>query len=116
QLDEALDVARRANIAAGMEIALALRGIIAQGEHDYDRAEAMFLEGGRIGMEAGGRPWVADGLEGLGCLAAEGESLEEAARLFGAAESMRESMGYVRFPVYAATYDADLSIVREGLG
>jgi DNA-binding CsgD family transcriptional regulator len=59
---------------------------------------------------------VPDALELLAGIAAEQESAVEAARLFGAASSLRDATGLVRFPVRQAGYDADVTMAREHLG
>lgn len=65
--------------------------------------------------ELGDDATAADALEALAGLAAIAESPAEAARLFGGAEALRESIGYVRFLVDREVYDADVAIAREGL-
>ncbi len=59
---------------------------------------------------------VPDALDLLAGIAAEQESAVEAARLFGAASSLRDTMGLVRFPVRQAGYDTDVTMARERLG
>jgi DNA-binding CsgD family transcriptional regulator len=54
---------------------------------------------------------VADTLEALAGIAASLESVEEAARLFGAAKVLREEMGYVRFAIPQRQYDADVALL-----
>jgi DNA-binding CsgD family transcriptional regulator len=57
-----------------------------------------------------------DTLESLAGLAALAESFVEAARLFGAAEGLRESIGYKRFLVDRKTYEADVALASKNLG
>ena len=115
-LDEALRVAREANIAAGKENALALRAIVTELDGDPEEAERLFVEALLIAMQSGGRPWATDCLEGLACLATQLGGVREAARLLGAAEAARDAMGYVRFPVYGESYARDVALIREELG
>lgn len=58
---------------------------------------------------------IADTLE---CLAgmAGGDDHQAAARLFGAADSLRRSTGAVRFALYQPGYDADVSALRASMG
>jgi predicted ATPase/class 3 adenylate cyclase/DNA-binding CsgD family transcriptional regulator len=41
---------------------------------------------------------------------------EQAARLFGAADAIRQQIGVVRFPIYQAGYDAAIASSRDALG
>jgi hypothetical protein len=59
---------------------------------------------------------ISDILEWLGTLAGDAGSHREAARLFAAAESIRERMGAVRFKVWDASYEASVAAVRDALG
>jgi predicted ATPase/class 3 adenylate cyclase/DNA-binding CsgD family transcriptional regulator len=59
---------------------------------------------------------ISDILECLGTLAGDAGSHREAARLFGAAEAIRQRMGEVRFKVWGAAYEASAGAVRDALG
>jgi predicted ATPase/class 3 adenylate cyclase/DNA-binding CsgD family transcriptional regulator len=59
--------------------------------------------------------FLPDALECLAALAAD-NAPENAARLLGAAESMRQRHGEKRIPMFQAMYDAMLSSVRDILG
>jgi predicted ATPase len=59
---------------------------------------------------------ISDILECLAALAGDACSHREAARLFGAAEAIRQRMGAVRFKVYDAGYEAAVAPVRDALG
>jgi DNA-binding NarL/FixJ family response regulator len=59
---------------------------------------------------------VPDTLECLARLAADDVNHPYAARLVGAAESIRQLTGHARLPMYQAGYDAAVSAVREALG
>ena len=59
---------------------------------------------------------IPDILECLAALAGEGGSHREAARLFGAAEAIRQRMGAVRFKVYDASYEASVAALRDSMG
>jgi DNA-binding CsgD family transcriptional regulator len=47
---------------------------------------------------------------------ADGGNHENAARLFGAADAIRQRIGVVRFAVYQAGYDAAITSIRDALG
>ena len=54
-------------------------------------------------------------LEILAGLAAETGSCSEAARLFGAADGLRQRTGEVRFPMYQAGYEDSVSALRKAM-
>ncbi len=59
---------------------------------------------------------IPECLEGLGKVAVIENDFERAARLFGAAEALREKMGTPIPPVQRGDYDAHVQILREKLG
>jgi DNA-binding CsgD family transcriptional regulator len=90
------------------------RVAIAAGEANQaerDAHEALALS---AGMKADLR--IPEILECLATLAGEVGSHREAARLFGAAEAIRERSGEVRFKVWDADYQAAVVALRDALG
>src|SRR5260370_24499728 len=83
---------------------------------DEATARAMYEESLGIAL-AGNSKWhIAGGLEGLaGVLASEGD-LVWAARLWGAAEALRGTMGTPIAPVYRAEYERSVAAARDQLG
>jgi hypothetical protein len=59
---------------------------------------------------------ISDTIECLATLAGNVGSHREAARLLGAAHSIRQRMGAVRFKVYDAGYEASVAALRDALG
>ena len=59
---------------------------------------------------------VPDILECLATLAGDAGSHREAARLFGAADGIRQRMGVVRFKIYDAGYEASVAALRDAMG
>src|SRR6478672_3138294 len=59
---------------------------------------------------------VPDILEVLADLAGEAGGYREAARLFGAAQAIRQRIGVVRFMVYEAGYQASVTALRDAMG
>jgi DNA-binding CsgD family transcriptional regulator len=55
---------------------------------------------------------VFECLAGLAC---GGGSYQEVARLFGAAEAMRQRIGLVRMLIHQASYEASVAAVREAM-
>jgi len=58
---------------------------------------------------------IPDILECLATLAGQDDSRREAARLFAAAESIRQGMGMVRFKIHDAGYEASTAALRDAL-
>jgi predicted ATPase/class 3 adenylate cyclase len=59
---------------------------------------------------------VPDILEILADLAGEAGSHRGAARLFGAAQAVRQRIGVVRFKIYEAAYQASVTALRDAMG
>ena len=59
---------------------------------------------------------ISDTLECLVTLADDSGSHGEAARLFGAAQAIRQRIGVVRFQIYEAGYQASLTALRDAMG
>ncbi|WP_082950511.1 MULTISPECIES: LuxR C-terminal-related transcriptional regulator [unclassified Mycobacterium] len=104
-------------VAPGSQRMLALtsraRVAVAQGEPQ--QAETDLHDAVAVAERTGGHVLLPDALEGLAALAADSNP-EHAARLFGAANGMRQRHGSVRFKAFQPAYDAALSTVRETLG
>jgi predicted ATPase/class 3 adenylate cyclase/DNA-binding CsgD family transcriptional regulator len=84
---------------------------IAQGEPEQAERDAHDALARAADMQA--RTRVADILECLAVLAGDGGSAREAARLFGAAEAIRQRIGEVRFKIYDAGYEASVAALRD---
>ncbi len=59
---------------------------------------------------------IPDILECLAALAGQNDSHREAARLFAAADSIRQRIGAVRFKIYDADYQASAAALRDAMG
>ena len=90
------------------------RVAIAQGEPEQAERDAHDALARAADMQA--RTGVADTLECLAALAGDGGSHREAARLFGAAEAIRQRIGEVRFKIYDAGYEASVAALRNAMG
>ena len=97
-------------------VALVARARVALAQGEPDQAERDSHDALVAAARTGGYFKVADGLECLGRLAADGGNCPHAARLLGAADSIRQRNGEARFPMYQADYDAAVAAVREALG
>jgi predicted ATPase/class 3 adenylate cyclase/DNA-binding CsgD family transcriptional regulator len=113
---------RRADDAVSMmrgwHLAVALttraRVAIARGESELAERDAHDALTCAASVEA--HLGIPDALECLGALACAADSHREAARLFGAADALRQRMGSVRFKIYDAEHDAAVVTLRNALG
>jgi predicted ATPase/class 3 adenylate cyclase/DNA-binding CsgD family transcriptional regulator len=90
------------------------RVAIAQGEPAQAERDAHDALAHAVEVEA--YLFIPDILECLGTVAGEAGSQREAARLFGAAEAIRQAMGAVRFKIYDASYETSVAALRDALG
>ncbi len=96
--------------------ALTTRARVAIAQGEPEQAERDAHDALAIAPEVVAYLGVPDTLECLGTLAGEAGSHREAARLFGAAEAIRQRMGVVRFKVWDADYEASVAALRDALG
>jgi predicted ATPase/class 3 adenylate cyclase/DNA-binding CsgD family transcriptional regulator len=90
------------------------RVAIAQGEPDQAERDAHDALARAAEFEA--YLFMPDTLECLAALAIGAGSHREAARLFAAAESIRQRMGAVRFKIWDAGYQAAVAALRDAMG
>ena len=90
----------------------ACRGRLTSNQAERDAHAALAVRRGGRGLPLG----MPDAMECLARLAADADSHREAARLFGAAEAMRQRSGEVRFQIYQAGYEASVATVQNALG
>jgi DNA-binding CsgD family transcriptional regulator len=105
-------------VAVGWHRVLALtaraRVLIAQGEHDQAERDAHEALVSAAGLNALlGVPGI---IELLAILAIEAGRHPEAARLFGAADALRQRIGSARFKVHQADHDSAVARLREAFG
>ena len=110
--DEAVSVMR------GWHLALALRTrarvAIAQGE--LGQAERDAHDALTVAADVHAHSGIPDTLECLADLAVKADGHREAARLFGAADAIRQRIGVVRFKIYDAEYENSLAALRDAMG
>jgi hypothetical protein len=99
-----------------MALALCRLGMVAHAQGDDERAMALYGESLALRRELGDKHGLAECLEGLAGVAVAQRQLERAARLLGAAETLRETTGAPLSPGERVRYDRDVSAVRAGLG
>jgi predicted ATPase/transcriptional regulator with XRE-family HTH domain len=110
--DQSLSIARRLGYQHHLvELTLNMADLaLIQG--DTVRAAPLVAEGLRVGVEIGSKRGIAEGLEGLAWLVGTTGQPERAARLFGAAEALRE-LASLPLPAFARAADeCSVSTVR----
>jgi predicted ATPase len=97
-------------------IALVLdsQGLVAQSQRDLPRAKALFRESLALRKEMGDKHGIAVSLERVASVVA-GPRPVHAARLFGAAQTLREAIGAPTPPVERAEYDQHIAATRSHL-
>ncbi|MGH3908050.1 MAG: helix-turn-helix transcriptional regulator [Pseudonocardiaceae bacterium] len=113
--EQAMADARHTGAKPVMAQALSGRGRLARAGNDCDQAVALHHQALRLQEEMGHTPGVIESLEALAGLAAHRGRGAHAARLFGAAQSLREVIGCVRPPAEQPDYDLDLAAAQRAL-
>jgi DNA-binding SARP family transcriptional activator len=89
-------------------------GVLCQG--DCGRAAALYAQSLKLRRELGDKDGIASCLEGLARLACAEHQPERAARLFGAAEVLREAIHAPLPPAERRQFDCNVTTVRARLG
>ena len=115
-LDEVGSLARMGAMTWVLGRAARVRAELRAREGDLQEAESLAHEALNLARQAGDQLGLIDALELLARLAAEQDSHKEAGRLWAAADSLRSDLGYARFPVDRAPYEAAVAAAKEALG
>lgn len=91
-------------------------GNVACAEGDYRRAEEMYEESLALSWELRDERWASQSLEGLAWVSCDQGQAKRAARLFGAAEALREAIGTPLLPSERAGHERHVATVRARLG
>jgi predicted ATPase/DNA-binding CsgD family transcriptional regulator len=113
--EAALEVARANDDHHAAGYAAYQLGTIARLNGDRTAALSLHQEALRLRSQCRDQPGMADSLEALAGLAIDRGDAATAARLFGAAWSIRQGSGHPRPPGQGHGYDADLAAAREQL-
>jgi ATP/maltotriose-dependent transcriptional regulator MalT len=97
-------------------VALTARAFVALAQGEPEQAERDAHESLTLAARTQGYLRTDDTLECLARLAAADGNCQYAARLLGAAATIRQRMGHARLPMYQPGYDAVVSSVRDALG
>jgi DNA-binding CsgD family transcriptional regulator len=109
------DIAVSAMSGGHLAAALATRARVAIADGDPELAERHARAGLACAAKVQALLAVPDMLECLAGVAADAGSQREAARMFGAAEAIRNRTGLVRFKIYDAGYGRWVATVRNAL-
>ena len=112
---EALEQFRQLDNAYGVGTTLTSLGRIARDRGDFGRAATLFAESLNLHWEDGDKVRIAGCLNGLAIVAALSRQSVRAARLFGAAEALREAIG-APVPRHLGQYARALRMARQALG
>jgi DNA-binding CsgD family transcriptional regulator/tetratricopeptide (TPR) repeat protein len=112
--DESLAMFRSTGSQSGIGTALSLLAELSWRRGDYAHARTLCQQIVQYSWSVGEKRHMATGLEGLAIVAAAETRFETAARLFGAADMLRDVVGPPRQP-RRAEIDRALSTVREVL-
>ncbi len=113
--EEALDMFRATGNTYGIGFVLSNLGKAARRQGDYPRAVLLYQESLALLYEQGDRPSIASRLRGLALIAALMRQHTRAARLWGAADALREAIGAPEPRPYARAQEA-IAATRRGLG
>jgi tetratricopeptide (TPR) repeat protein len=114
--EEALKNRRDRKDPGGTAESLHSLGELAARKGESDKARRYYEQSLTTRHELGDRPNVADSLEALGILAAACKDLVQAARLLGAANSLREKISAPPSPAKQEKLDRVFSSTRSALG
>jgi DNA-binding CsgD family transcriptional regulator len=96
--------------------ALSLRARVAIAHRELEQGERDAQDSLACAAEVEAYLLIPDILECLAALACKHDSHREAARLFAAAERIRQRIGAVRFKIYDADYQASVGALRDAMG
>jgi predicted ATPase/class 3 adenylate cyclase/DNA-binding CsgD family transcriptional regulator len=111
-VDDAVSVMKGWHLATALTTGA--RVAIAQGE--LDRAEHDAHEALTVAETTGSHMAVPDILECLAALAGTAGAHRQAARHFGAADTLRQRTGTARYKIHDADYHASVAVVRDAMG
>jgi predicted ATPase/class 3 adenylate cyclase len=114
--EEALGISREVGNRRAESIHLVNLGRLACKQGDSAAAWMRYHESMRVAREIGDRRVLAQNLEGVAKLAGASAEAERTARLFGAAETLRDAIGGPLTHLEQAGYDRSVAAVRTALG
>jgi predicted ATPase/DNA-binding CsgD family transcriptional regulator len=115
-LEEALAVYRRFADSFGTALTLGYLGLVECDRGEYTNAAARFTESLPLWQEVANQENQSEWLAGVATLAAAQKEFEQAARLFGAAEALRDTLGHAFTLPERAAFERGESAARTALG
>jgi DNA-binding CsgD family transcriptional regulator len=112
---ESLSVSREIEDNFCIVVNLGWLGVVALRQGDHETAAELLKEGLALAQELEKGDFLAMCLEGLAGLAGAEKEAQRAARLFGAAETLREAIGVPIPPADSPDYDRDVAAARSQL-
>lgn len=97
-------------------MALTTRARVAIAQGEPEQAERDAHDALTLSAEIDARAGVPDILESLADITRAAGSLHEAARLYGAADAIRQRIGVARFMIHEPAYQTSISALREAMG
>ncbi len=113
---ESLALFRALGDKPGIALSLYGLGIAKRSSADYGQAVAILRESLVLRAQMGDNLGIAECLEGLGEVACVQNRAEQASRLLGAAEALRQTIGAPLPPVHRPEYMRHLDLAKAGLG
>jgi len=110
------DEAVAATSGVHLSVALTTRAGVAIAQGEPEQADRDAHDTLATAASTGAYIAVPDPLECLAALAVGAGSHREAARLYGAAESVRERMAQVRFKIFDAFFEFSVAALRDAMG
>jgi predicted ATPase/class 3 adenylate cyclase len=114
--EEAVALYRKRGHRGRLQIALDNLGWAALVRGDHQRAEALHEESLMLCKDLGDKQIGSESIEGLACAAGAKGEAERAAILFGAAEALREAVGYQQAPRDHSLRERYLAAARSRVG
>jgi predicted ATPase/DNA-binding SARP family transcriptional activator len=112
---ESLGMRRQLGDKGGMATALTRLGSLALRRNAIEKARTYYAESLTLLQALGDKEYIAVALEGFATLAAAEQQWEQAARLWGAAEVLRQMISVPLPPGMRAEYEAQLLLVQSHL-
>ena len=113
--EEAAALFREQERTSGLQFVFDHLGWAALLRGDQEQARAMHEESLVLSQEWGDKKKIAEGLEGLACAATPNGDYARVARLFGAAETLHETLGHHQQPAARALREPYLAAARSRL-
>jgi len=116
QVEQAVALFKEMRQQHGTTVSLYALAQVVEASGDDVRSQSLYEEGIAMARKAGNRETLTFGLEGLASVVAAQGEVAWAARLWGAAEALRETIGAPIAPVERPAYESSVTAARAQLG